>query len=91
MMPNRQEASSCLYAADLTLANTTSPVTSITFTYISGTGNGAIFALSGFTGAGFTPIQFSGFNADMIIEAGAPKPAPLTGVTTATMETGHPL
>ncbi len=77
-----------LYSLDITLVNVTSPVTSIDFAYSSGTGHGAIMALSGSTVAGFSPIAVTGYNADIVVEAAAPKPSALTGVTTATMENG---
>jgi predicted alpha-1,6-mannanase (GH76 family) len=74
-----------LYSLDLTLVNSSSPVTSITFTYLSGTGHGAILAVSGLHGAACTPLAVSGYNEDIIVEAGAGKPGSLD-VTTATMD-----
>src|ERR1051326_504836 len=69
-----------LYSLDITLANILSPVTSIDFSYISGTGHGAIMAVSGATVAGFSPIAVTGYNADIVVEASAPKSAVLSGV-----------
>jgi predicted alpha-1,6-mannanase (GH76 family) len=77
-----------LYSLDFTLANPTSPVTSIDFTYVSGAGHGAILAVSGLTGANFTPLSVTGYNQDIVVEAAAAKPGPLSGYTTATMDTG---
>jgi len=59
-----------LLALDVTLANTTSPVTSVDLAYSAGTGDACILALSGSTGGMFTPLTISGYNQDMIVEAG---------------------
>ena len=77
-----------LYSIDITLVNIASPVTSIDFLYVSGTGHGAIMAVSGSSGASFTPIAVTGYNQDIVIEASAGRPGSLTGVTSATMDTG---
>ena len=77
-----------LYYLDFSLANTVSPVTSIDFNYTSGAGHGAIMAISGSTGGNFSPIAVTGYNEDIVVEAGAGLPGSLTGVTTATMDTG---
>lgn len=77
-----------LYSLDESLTNTASPVTSIDFIYVSGAGEGAIMAVSGSTGANFTPIAVGGYNEDIVVEAGAGTPGALSGVTTATMDTG---
>ena len=77
-----------LYSLDVTLSNSTSAVSSIGFTYSAGTGHGAIMAVSGSKGAGFTPITVTGYNEDIVVEAGGPHPGALIGVTSATMETG---
>ena len=53
---------------DVTLTNTTSPVTSIQLSHISGQGVTCIAAVSGSTGGNFDPVAFSGYNADMIVE-----------------------
>jgi hypothetical protein len=77
-----------LYSLDVTFSNSASPVTSVDFAYTSGTGHGAIMAVSGSKGAGFTPIAVTGYNADIVVEAAGPHPGALTGATSATMETG---
>jgi predicted alpha-1,6-mannanase (GH76 family) len=77
-----------LYSLDIILANTTSPVTSIDFNYLSGSGEGAIMAVSGMSGATFSPIAVTGYNEDIVVEAAAGKPGALSGVTTATMDSG---
>jgi predicted alpha-1,6-mannanase (GH76 family) len=77
-----------LYSLDVPLTNTTSAVTSIQFGYISGTGHGAIMAVSGLNGGNYTPIAVTGYNEDIVVEQSAGKPGALTGVTTATMDTG---
>jgi predicted alpha-1,6-mannanase (GH76 family) len=77
-----------LYGLDVILLNTSSPVTSIDFNYVSGTGHGAIMALSGSTGGNFSPIAVTGYDMDVVVEATAGTPGTLTGVTTATMDTG---
>jgi predicted alpha-1,6-mannanase (GH76 family) len=75
-----------LYSLDVALLNTASPVTSIDLSYVSGTGHGAIMAVSGSTSTSFNPIAVTGYNADIVVEAAAGKPGTLTGVTTATMD-----
>ena len=78
-----------LYAYHLTLTNTTSPITAIDLNFAGG-GHAGIFALSGSTGTGFSPIAMSGYNEDMIVESNIyvlPTPTPLNA-TTATMGNG---
>jgi hypothetical protein len=79
-----------LYSKDITLANSTSPVVSVNVKYKSGTGHTCIMALSGQTSVGgsFTPVDFTGYNADIVVEADAPLPGDVKGYTTATMDNG---
>lgn len=77
-----------LYYIDVPLTNTASAVSSISFAYTSGGGHGAIMAVSGLSGGTFSPIAVTGYNEDIVVEAAAGKPGPLTGVTTATMDDG---
>ncbi len=77
-----------LYSLDISLANSNSPVTRIDFSYSSGTGHGAVLALSGATGSMFAPIAVTGFNRDIVVEAAAGRPGSLAGYTTATMDSG---
>lgn len=77
-----------LYSLDVVVTNSLSVVTSIDFAYVSGGGHGAIMAVSGSSGASFTPIAVTGYNEDIVVEAAAGKPGPLPGVTTATMDNG---
>lgn len=73
-----------LYYNDLTLNPTTSTVVSnVTFTYLSG-GRAGIFGISGSAdgGATYNPLGVTGFTYDMIIEA------PLVNTVTATVDAG---
>ncbi len=79
-----------LYAAGVALTNTTSPVTSVELSYVSGAGHSVIMALSGAatTPGPFAPIVVTGYNADVVVEATAARAKPLLAVTTATMSEG---
>jgi hypothetical protein len=79
-----------LYGYDVALANTASAVTSIDVTFASGTGRAGILAVSGapVAGGNWAPIAVSGYNYDMVIEAGAPQAGPLTAATSASMDGG---
>ena len=77
-----------LYSADIQLTNTTSPVTTIDLARTGSGGHGAIFAMSASTGTGFIPVTITGYNEDMIVEAGAEKLPPNGLYTTASMDTG---
>ena len=79
-----------LYANDVALTNTSSPVISIDFAYVTGAGHEAVFAVSGCAGAGelFAPILVSGYNQDLVVEADSTYPSVLAGVTTASMDDG---
>lgn len=60
-----------VYSLDGTLTDTASAVTSIDFSWSAGTGHACLLAVSGSTGSGFSPITVTGYNEDMIVEAGA--------------------
>jgi hypothetical protein len=77
-----------LYSIDITLANTTSPVTKIDLAHNTGNGNAVIFAVSGSTGAEFTPLAGTGFNYDVIIEAAAEQARTGLNATTASVDAG---
>jgi predicted alpha-1,6-mannanase (GH76 family) len=78
------------YSVDISLGNTTSPVTTIDLSRSSGGGHAAIFAISASSGSGFAPIGMSGYNQDMIVEASAEHSAPALngGYTSASMDAG---
>jgi len=90
----------CLYAWDAYLNDTSSAVTNITLQFVSGgnTEHTCIMAVSGMdaTTGLFNPITFSGYNADMVVEASAGPAtdagnlaaAPLRKYTTASMDSG---
>jgi hypothetical protein len=81
-----------LFSRDISLTNTTSPVTQIDFSYLSGAAHNAILAVSGSTNQAdpfvFSPIAVSGFNVDLIVESTAARREMLTSATTASMEGG---
>jgi hypothetical protein len=79
-----------LFARDVALTNTTSAVTRIEFQYLSGAGHNVVFAVSGALAPedAFAPIEVSGFNEDLVVEATAARRQPLIGVSTATMDSG---
>ena len=79
-----------LYSVDINLTNALGPVTGVDLALMSGKGHTAVFAISGAPAAGgpFEPIPIGGFNADLVVEAGALQPGFLETNTTATMETG---
>jgi hypothetical protein len=67
-----------IYFRDITLTNTTSPVTSIELTYASGqaSSHNDIMGVSGATptsGTTVAPIAVTGYDYDFVVEAGAPK------------------
>jgi hypothetical protein len=79
-----------LYACDISLTNTASPVTTIDFSYSNGTGHNVIFGVSTAASPGdpFTPAAVSGYNQDLVVEATAVRNGFLDYVTTATMANG---
>jgi hypothetical protein len=56
---------------DIPLIDTVNPVTSVDFSYVSG-GRALIYGASGSSGGDYNPITAGGFNADTIVELGAP-------------------
>jgi hypothetical protein len=79
-----------LFARDVALTNTTSAVTRIEFQYLSGASHNAVFAVSSALAPedAFAPLEVSGFNEDLVVEATAARRQPLIGVSTATMDSG---
>jgi hypothetical protein len=79
-----------LFAGDINLTNTSSPVTAVDLAYQSGTGHNAVFALSTAASAGdqFAPAAVTGYNQDLVVEASAVRNGFLNYVTTATMANG---
>ncbi len=87
---NVNETNPRLYSRDVTLANTTSPVTGLQFVYIDG-GRAMIFAVAGQTSGGgaFSPVPITGYTADGVIESNVYRfPHPYYAATTATMDGG---
>jgi hypothetical protein len=81
-----------MFSRDISLSNSTNPVTQIDFNYVSGPAHNAIFAVSGSTNLvgpfTFAPKVVTGFNVDLIVESTAPRREYLTSATTASMEGG---
>ena len=79
-----------LYARDITLVNSNSPVTRVDFSLASGAGEIAVFAISAAANLGddFLPVTVTGFNRDLVVEATATQRTSISGATTATMEHG---
>lgn len=84
-----------LYMVDVDVPASASPITSIGFEYVSGnaSGHSVIMAIAGAATAGgaFTPVTGTGYNADVVVEANAPRRwnlEPVTPPTTATMDGG---
>lgn len=80
-----------IFSVDITLSNTTSPVTRIELdASTAGSGVVAVFAVSGAATAGgeFTPLAVTGFNHDIVVEADAYHPPTNLEATTATMDNG---
>lgn len=82
-----------LYFRDVALTNTTSPVTSIALSYVSGPSNSRndVMGVSGgaTVGGNVTPIDVTGYTYDFIVEAAAAKRGPVMaadGVTSATTQ-----
>jgi hypothetical protein len=79
-----------LYSADISLLNSISPISSVELSLADGSGHAAVFAVSGaaLPGSAFVPIEITGYNEDLVVEATAVKPGFMETNTTATMETG---
>jgi hypothetical protein len=73
-----------LYALDLPLTNVASAVATIDLSFTAG-GHAGFLALSGSSGAGFSPVAFAGYNCDMIVESNnyVVTPTPLNATTAA--------
>lgn len=78
-----------LYSADIAVANSSELITSIELSFGAGGANGraAILAISGSTGAEFTPIGVTGYNQDIVVEADAGRAGPLE-VTDSSLDGG---
>lgn len=82
-----------LLAADIYLVNT-DKVVSIDLSYVGGNGNSfataTIMGVSGLAvgGSTFDPLAISGYNADVVIEAGAPSPVVASTVLDVVNQTG---
>ena len=64
-----------LYGRTIAVDNSATPIQQIELSRASGNGHAAVFAVSGSLGAGFFPIDVTGFTHDMVVEAafsGAP-------------------
>jgi hypothetical protein len=68
-----------LYAADVSLQNTTSPVTSVDLLSIEGTGHAVVFALSGATGSGAPTIVTHPTNTTVLAGSNAQFASTVTG------------
>jgi hypothetical protein len=78
-----------LFARDVIVSNTVSPVTRIEFRHVSGQGRAAIFAVSAADAVAgpFEPAAIQGYNQDVVVEASALRPG-FALATTATLEAG---
>ena len=78
-----------VYSADVAVVNSSERITKIELSFGTGGANGraAILAVSGSTGAEFTPIRVTGYNQDIIVEADAGRAGPLE-VTDASLDGG---
>lgn len=75
-----------LLALDVAVVNTASAITSVDLSYTSGAADACILALSGSTGGMFLPLAISGYNQDMVVEAGTVSVSP--SVTDVMNQTG---
>lgn len=80
-----------LFSVDVPVANSASPLTRIELGATqAGTAHAAILAVSGAAAVGgeFTPLAITGFNHDIVVEAGAYRPPASLNATTASMDQG---
>ena len=70
--------------------STTAPstVSSVDLKYVTGGGHAGIFAMSGSTGAAFTPIALTGYTVDMVVEANAGPALTSLNATSASLDAG---
>lgn len=91
-LDNYNSANPRLYAVDVNLSGSTSPITNIAIKYVSGnsSGHSCIMAISGAATAGgtYTPIVGTGYTADIVVEATAVPPSALAYGSSATMDGG---
>lgn len=59
-----------LLTFDVAVVNATKPITKVDLSYVSG-GVASVLAVSASTGGGFTPVAFTGYNQDIVVENGA--------------------
>lgn len=80
-----------LFGLDFSVSESKSPLKSIDFRYTTGTARAAIFAVSGSpeTEGLISALEVTGYNADVVVEASAPRRSFLAGATTATLENGE--
>jgi hypothetical protein len=79
-----------LYSVDIRMSNPASPISTVELSLADGSGHTAVFAVSGaaLPGEPFVPIEITGYNEDLVVEASAVKPGFMETNTTATMEGG---
>ena len=83
-----------LYSIDVALSTSTSPITNILIECTGGNGHTCIMAISGAASLAdnFTAVHGSGYNADIVVEASAPRrwdlSSPGSVPTTTTMDGG---
>lgn len=68
-----------------------SEVVGVEFNFLGGESHNVVLAISAAenSSASFNPVEVSGYNADLVVEADAPRRAVLLGVTSATTDTGQ--
>lgn len=58
-----------IYARDIPVSNRSTDITTIDLNWQSGSGHAAVFAISGDSGEGFSPLLFEGLTHDIIVES----------------------